>query len=180
MYTIQMVKDIFHSGSFAHSYDKQIIADIVFLLQEGLLSVEKKKISDKNHYIKHIDDIKSGKISRIDIEGGGDGHLALKLLAKNYLIAGGCEKINFEQQYEGYVPDVITFDKKIIIECGNTNADKVFYYFKNKNLKEMIIIPYPADEEANIWCYIFKPGEELSEFLFFREKEMLKKAVSKI
>lgn len=165
-----MVKDIFHSGSFTHSYNKQIIVDIVFILQEGLLSVEKQKINNTDIYKKYIDNIKSGKISRIDIDGGGDGHLALKLLAKDYLGTRGYDKISFETEYEGYMPDVITVDKKIIIECGNTNADKIFYYFKNKNLQELIVIPYPMDEDADINCYIFKSGEN-SQIFYFLEKK---------
>ncbi|MFH1947139.1 MAG: hypothetical protein ABIJ23_03230 [Candidatus Magasanikbacteria bacterium] len=105
--------------------------------------------------------------------------MALKLVANDYLQSCGYKNIKYEQEFEGYVPDVIVDTKTIIIECGNTNPDKIFNYFKNKNLEQFIILPYPTFEEQFMMIYIFEPNEDLADFLLFREKELLHKAVIK-
>jgi len=139
------------------------------------LNIARDKIANLEDYHEYIDDIKSGKIDRFDIEGG-DGHLALKLLARDYLQG---QKTNFEIEFDGYFPDVITFNKKVIIECGNTNPDKILNYFKNKKLEQVIVIPYPSYGEKDIIGYIFKPSVELTDFLIFREKELLRNTVQR-
>ena len=125
MYNKSKIKEIFYSGSYGVNYDEQLIVNIVFLLQEGVLSVTQKTIAKKSDYTKYIDKINSGEISKFDIEGGSIGHLALKLVAQKFLNEQGYERVIFEQEYDGYRPDVITPDHKIIVECGNTNPDKI-------------------------------------------------------
>ena len=176
MYNKSKIKEIFYSGSYGVNYDEQLIVNIVFLLQEGVLSVTQKTIAKKSDYTKYIDKINSGEISKFDIEGCSIGHLALKLVAQKFLNEQGYERVIFEQEYDGYRPDVITPDHKIIVECGNTNPDKIFNYFKNKKLEGVIIIPYPDDETDQLNAYNFKPTEDLAEFLLFLEKEKMKNA----
>jgi len=144
---------------------------LIDLKVKGFVSIVK--------YYEYLDNLKDGKIHKIDIEGGGDRHLGLKLVGRDYLHTIGVVNVLYEKVFEGYIPDVISEDQKVIIECGNTNADKVFNYFKNKSLKELVVIPYSDDKSSKISLYIFTPSEELSEFLLFREIELGKIAISK-
>jgi len=86
----------------------------------------------------------------------------------------GCFNNAYEQEFEGYFPDVISRDKKMIVECGNTNPDKIFNYFKNKYVQKLIIIPYISNTEQFISAYIFTADTELSDFLNFSENEKVK------
>jgi len=173
-YNEQTIKDIFYSGSHSFRVDKQLIVNICFLLEKNLLSVKEEKFASVDIYHNYIEDIKDGKIPVIDIEGGQIGHMALKLIGRDYLEKKGFKDIKFESEFEGYKPDVTTKDRKIIIECGSTNPDKIFHYFKNKNLEKVIAVPCPDSDDEDIYFYTFTPGEELSEFLFFREREEFK------
>lgn len=173
------VKNIFYSGSFTHNYDEQLIVDIVFLIQKGMLTVEEKYICPLSDYQKYIDEVQSSKVARIDVEGGSDGHIALKLTLQSFFLKNGCSEIKCEQEYMGYFPDVSATDKKgllILAECGNTNPDKVFAYFKNDEVARLFVIPYPDMGDTKIIGYIFTPGEELIDFLKFRETESVKTA----
>ena len=93
MYNKSKIKEIFYSGSYGVNYDEQLIVNIVFLLQEGVLSVTQKTIAKKSDYTKYIDKINSGEISKFDIEGGSIGHLALKLVAQKFLNEQGYERV---------------------------------------------------------------------------------------
>ena len=173
-YSNAFVKNIFTDSMQGFRIDMQSIVDITFLLNKKLLILEKKQISTKVIYFKYIEDINSEKISKIDIHGGSINHLALKLVGNKYLEKIGCFDNKYELEFEGYFPDVISQNKKIIVESGNTNPDKIFNYFKNKKLQKLIIIPYPNDTEKFINAYIFTPSAELSDFLDFTEKEKIK------
>lgn len=176
MFDKSSVKNIFYSGSFTHNYDEQLIVDIVFLIQKGMLTVEEKYICPLSDYQKHVDEVRSSKVARIDVEGGSDGHIALKLIMQNFFLKNGCSKIKCEQEYNGYFPDVsaVGADGLVLAECGNTNPDKVFAYFKNDEVVRLLVIPYPEMEDTKIVGYIFTPREELIDFLKFREIELVK------
>jgi len=174
-YSRQKIKDIFYSGSHSFRFDRQLIADVHFLLENKLLFVSKEKVISVNTYYDFIEEIKDGKIPVIDIDGGQVGHMALKLVGRDYLVNKGFKDIRFESNFAGYKPDVIANDKKIIIECGNTNPDKIFNYFKNSGLEKFIVITYPDADDKDIYSYTFTPSDKLSDFLLFKEKTELKK-----
>ena len=106
MFDKDSVKNIFYSGSFTHNYDEQLIVDIVFLIQKGMLTVGEKYICPLSDYQKYVDDVRGSKVARIDVEGGSDGHIALKLIMQNFFIKNGCSEVKCEQEYKGYFPDV--------------------------------------------------------------------------
>ncbi|MBI4994739.1 hypothetical protein HZC21_03795 [Candidatus Peregrinibacteria bacterium] len=112
------------------------------------------------------------------MEGGTDGHIALKLITQNFFLKNGYSKIRCEQEYKGYFPDVsaVGAEGLILAECGNTNPDKIFAYFKNNDVARLYVIPYPELGDTKIVGYIFTPQEELSDFLKFREVEIVKTA----
>lgn len=178
MYSNDFIRDIFNSGSYTHRCDEQLIVDTAFLVNEGLLSLESIVVCGIQKYHQYNDDLMIDKSMSFDAAGGSLGHVALKYIGREYLLDLGYKTVNFEQQFDGYVSDIISPDEKIIIECGNTNPDKVFNYFKNKKIEQLIIIPYPTSEEKQIEAYIFRPTDDLSEFLIFREKELCQQASS--
>lgn len=173
-YNKSAITNIFYSGGQDFRVDKQLVVDVCFLLDNNLLYVKKEKTCLYNIYQGYAELINRGEIPIIDIEGGSTGHLALKLIGRDYLKKLGHNNFKFESELEGYRPDLMTRDSKIIIECGSTNPDKIFYYFKNKNLEKLIVIPYPDHEGKEIYLYIFTPGKDLSDFLIFNEQQKLK------
>ena len=128
-YSQDLVRSIFFASDQNHRVDEQTIADVCFLLSENLLNFSRQKIASKDIYHQYLDDLESGKIKKFTIEGGGNGHLALKLIGQDFLHGQGYHDLKFEQELAGYRPDIMTLDGKIIVECGNTNPDKIFQYF---------------------------------------------------
>ncbi len=104
--------------------------------------------------------------------GGGKNHVALKLLAKEYLQKKGVTELLFEHPFCGYYPDVMSADTLIIAECGHTNnPEKMLAYFQQGNIHECMQIPYPMYEDKEILGYCFTAGPQLKEFLDFLEAE---------
>ena len=85
-------------------------------MEEDLINLNEEEIAPKILYQNYIDDINNCKISVSDIDGGQVEHMALKLVGRNYLKKEGYSKVKFEEEFEGLRPDIITLDKKIIIE----------------------------------------------------------------
>ena len=49
-----------------------------------MLTVGEKYICPLSDYQKYVDDVRGSKVARIDVEGGSDGHIALKLIMQNF------------------------------------------------------------------------------------------------
>jgi len=175
-HSLETIKNIFYSGTHSFRFDRELISNVCFLLKNNLLTVESKTIASIGKYRSYTDDIANGRVASIDIAGGQIEHLALKLIGRDYLVSSGFQEVEFEAQFVGYFPDVITKDRKCIVECGLTNPDKIFNYFKNKSVVQIIIIPYPNPDTKKLVAYVFSPTIDLAEFLIFKEQEDLKKA----
>lgn len=181
-YTNSFVKNIFTDGVQEFRIDMQPIVNITFLLNHKLIFLKEKTICTKKIYFNYLDDIYNKKMPRIDIDGGGNGHLALKLIGNDLLKEMGSKKNKYEARFEGFVPDIISKRKDLIVECGNTNPDKIFYYFKNKDVRRVIIIPYPGEKTERIIAFIFTPSGKLSDFINFMTRvnlENIKKLKSR-
>lgn len=165
------IRKVFTKDNQAFRIDMQIIEDIKFLLNEKLIFLKKEVIAGLKQYHYYIDSISLKKIASTDIEGGGSAHMSLKLIGKDYLIQRGYYNIKIEQEFHGLRPDIIVNDESLVIECGNTNPNKIFEYFKNKKIKEVTIISYPDHNDKKIYCYIFTPSEILSDFIKYKESE---------
>jgi len=172
-YDTQDLIEIFYSGDQAFRVDQQDISNIKYLIDQGLLIAIKKRLAPKQQYLDQIEKVQKNRADYYDFEGGGIGHMALKVMAKSYLINKGlsANDIQSEVEFMGYRPDLMTKNHKLLVECGNTETGKVFSYFQDENVEELIIIPYPSADEETIMSYDFKPGEDLNEFLHFFEKE---------
>lgn len=171
MTTFNTVRDIFYSGVQAFRGSHDSISEIAFLVDEGYLSISTIVIDSKKEYkilLSHPD-----KLERFDeASGGGNSHVALKLLARNYLETNhGCKSV-FERPFCGFYPDVLSDDKTVVVECGHTNnAEKMLTYFRQGNIKECIQIPYPSEEDKEVKGYSFLAKDNLKDFLNFFEKE---------
>lgn len=176
MWTRQDVRDIFYSGSYTGHTDEQLIVDICYLLNAGLLFVYENTIASRVDYFTELENITNGIKPTADIAGGGNGHMALKILAQHYLQTEGVNEIVFEREFEGFRPDLMTKNHTILVECGFAEPNKIFCYFKNKHVNRMIIVPYPDQESNNIQAFTFTASDELADFLCFKEKEAVRKA----
>ena len=168
--SVKDLNSIFYSGDYNHTGDKELIVKLSFLLNNNYLLVNKIKIADKSDYLNLA--ANSEQINRnFDADGGGRTHVALKLLAKKYLSTTGIES-KLEHAFCGYYPDIISNDNQIIIECGHTNnVDKIFNYFTQGKIKQLIQVPYPYEDEEFIFAYCFTPKPKLADFLLFEEQE---------
>lgn len=175
MNTFDKIQDIFYSGSHAFRGDKDSISEIAFLIDNNYLSVSPIIISSKEEYDILLNN--PHKLSFLyEAAGGGGTHIALKILAKEYLkIDRGHESV-FEHPFCGYYPDVLSVNESIVIECGHTgNPEKILTYFRQGNIKECIQIPYPSSQETEIIGHSFIAKDKTAEFLIFLEKEKLAK-----
>lgn len=156
--------EIFYSGTHAFKGDGSLIQKIHFLLQHNYLKCEKISVSTKSEFYNICDSIERNP-NFDEAAGGGSMHVALKLIAQIYLEKQGMSAI-FEKQFLGYFPDVITEDLQTIVECGHTdNVDKIFTYFIQGNVAEIIQLPYPTSDDPSIYGYRFLTGNNLREFL---------------
>lgn len=153
--------------------DMEAVRDAFFLLNEGYVSLEKRSICTRKEFEKICSDIRDGIIPVADIDGGGVEHMALKMTA-TFLFPRN--KLQFEIEFEGCRPDVLVRDGErfFLIECGETNPQKFFHYFKDRLVSQLILIPYPTTEQEWIEGYFLTPSADCADFLFFIEEERMK------
>ncbi len=175
------VRDIFFSGTHSFKSDEELVIKLHFLLTQHYLSCDRIVISEKQEYFSLCDNTKI-IAAHDEAAGGGTSHVVLKLLAQQYLASLGIS-VYFEQSFCGFYPDVISTDRQTIVECGHTNnADKIFTYFTQGNIAELIQIPYPTDEDAKVYGYRFTASSELRGFLdteFQENKKNLLKIINR-
>ena len=171
MSTFNKIRDIFYSGSHAFKGGIEPIQEIAFLVDENYLSLSSITIASKGEHGILLKN--PNKLAWLyEAAGGGNAHVALKILTRNYLKNNrSCESV-FEHPFCGYYPDVLSDDKAIVGECGHTdNPEKLLAYFKQGNIKECIQVPYPSDEDIEVKGYSFTANDGLKEFLIFLEEE---------
>ncbi len=158
------LSDIFYSGTHGFKGDKSLIQKIHFLLKNDYLVCERVIMSSKTEFYQLCDSLKENP-DFDDAAGGGNTHVALKLIAQTYLQKLGMNVI-FEKQFYGYFPDVISIDLQNIVECGHTdNLDKIFTYFIQGSIAEVIQLPYPTTDDEFIFGYKFTAKNNLRGFL---------------
>jgi|SRR3989338_9677133 len=178
MSTFGKIKRIFFSGNQAFIGNLESINEIAFLVDENYLVLTEFPIFTKKEYLEVFKDRSLlNNETRYDAAGGGDSHMALKLLAQKYLRDNRGLESHYEQAFCGYYPDVMSDDKRTIVECGITaNSEKILTYFQQGNIQELIQIPYPdVDDVEIVMGYSFIPGKELNDFLAFLQVEKYNK-----
>lgn len=161
--------DIFYSN-----YNANIDYDALLSINQSLfdeyLKVEKIKICSCNIFQNTLDKVLSGKIPVFEYDGGGKKHVALKVAAGKYILKRFDQKCSYEDNYCGRRPDVISKNKDIIFECGDTDPRKILEYLgENENLK-IFVMPYHRVEEGNL----------IHAFLFIKNKNGLAAHLHKI
>jgi hypothetical protein len=170
----EKVKSIFYSGSHDFRGDFDSINEICFLITNGYLNLNVLDISSKKSYLELLS--QSQKIdSRSEADGGGRAHIALKILAAEFINKYRGKSFVFEHIFCGYYPDVLSDDKSVAIECGHTqNPEKILSYFLDGNVDECIQIPYPKDDDGSIMGYVFTSDNKSQLKNFLKELQCQK------
>lgn len=171
---------IFYSNYNA-GIDYYIIDELIFLFDNNCLNYKKDVISNVEKFYKFIDKINSQEIKTFDIDGGGQRHLALKMIGIKYY-----ENMYYntlvENWFHGYRPDLLFKSQDggvIIVECGDTNPVKIIEYFERPEVKKVIIISYPEEGEDSIYQHIFDKNKDMDDYLKIK-KEINMKQIKKI
>lgn len=163
--TPEFIRDIFYSGQYGFKGDLEITTKIAFLINHNYLLFSPVVISTKEQFLEICsNDTYIG--TRDEAAGGSNEHVALKIVGQSYIKREyGVDSV-FEHNFAGYFPDVQSIDKHIICECGHTdNAEKIFSYFRNPEVRYIIQIPYPNDTDVEILGYEFQAMPTLIPFL---------------
>ena len=113
MDTYKHVRNAFYSGEHAFNGDRQIIQDIAFLVDEQYLLLRVFPIASHQEYLAILHNLEKNKRSD-DAAGGGNEHIALKILSGEHLQKSLGLKVLYEHPLCGYYPDVITTDNSIV------------------------------------------------------------------
>lgn len=176
METFLKIYNIFYSGGHSFRGEQESISEIAFLVDEGYIILNTILIAEKKEYLSFIDTLSIQEHTYNLAAGGSHAHMALKILAGQYLERQGGHSFDYEHPFCGYYPDVLTKNKLIAIECGNTqNPEKLLVYFQQGNLRECIQIPYPDYNDEKVFGYSFIPRIELKDFLIAIQEEKRKK-----
>ncbi len=162
--------NIFYSNS-PLNIDYQAIDELEYLIDEHLIVVTLTQLCNVRKLHEIIDKINSGNIKAIDYQGGGIKHMALKKLGEDLLLNLN-KKAKIESLFNNRYPDVISLDLKVIIECGDTDPNKILEYF-NSGVESVIILPYPNSEEVNYYEFSYKDLKEVQEYIknsYFNDK----------
>ena len=136
------------------SYDYDSLKEIQYLMNQKIISYTYSTLCNISEYHITIDKFLDKNIPHSDYVGGSIAHMSLKFLGteflKNQHIA-----YNIEVPFVSRIPDIITLDESIIIECGNTDPKKIFDYFNYNQDILLHIISYPFEDNTNIFMHTF-------------------------
>lgn len=130
-----------------------------WMYQEGLLNLSVQAIASYDEFNQRIDQVSKPKSGFIR-SGESNGHLALKLFARDYLIeicGVPVEEILYEYPLIGFEVDVIDKGLYFPVECGSTNALKLEKYLALPATKKMLILPYPHSTEVKVFEFVANP-----------------------
>ncbi|HEY4502014.1 MAG TPA: hypothetical protein VJJ20_03030 [Candidatus Paceibacterota bacterium] len=166
------IRDIFYSGTHAFKGDLEVAGEIAFMVENGYISMKPRVLADKEAYLSKAEGIGAGIHPHDDAAGGGPLHMALKVIAADVFGRERGQNMKFEQGLCGYYPDVLSADKTLAVECGHTqNPEKIFAYFRQGNVQELIQVPYPNEEDVAVVGYSFIPLSGFFEFMEAVDKE---------
>ncbi|MFA5188312.1 MAG: hypothetical protein WC460_03050 [Patescibacteria group bacterium] len=172
--------DIFYSNSRLN-VDYQALEELNFLIDEEIIKFKEKEFNSIEEFHEIIEQLIKKEIKIFDYQGGETRHMALKYLGEKFLL-GENKKVKIESLFHGRYPDLISEDQEFIIECGDTDPNKIIEYFLLGVVK-LYLIPYPDDDSDHLKLYEFSCElDELMEYKKFRDninhnkiKEIIKK-----
>ncbi|MCX6742755.1 MAG: hypothetical protein NT116_00790 [Candidatus Parcubacteria bacterium] len=154
--------NIFYSNS-PLNIDYHAIGELEYLIEKELIAISTRELCNINKLHEIIDKINSGNIKAIDYQGGGIKHMALKKLGEDLLLSLN-KKAKIESLFYNRYPDVISNDSSIIIECGDTDPNKILEYFYY-GVAAIMVLPYPDSSEVNYYEFSSKDLKELQEYI---------------
>jgi len=167
---------IFYSNYNA-GIDYYSLDELAFLFDNRCLNYKKEPVGSLKEFYDFIDKINNREIKVFDIEGGGNRHLALKLIGLKYYEKTSKTAL-VENWFHGYRPDLLFKNRAgcvIIVECGDTSPVKIMEYFDRPEVEKVIIISYPEEGEDFIYQHIFSKNKALDEYLRIKKEINLKK-----
>lgn len=165
------IKNAFYSGAHAYAGSNEVINEIAFLVKEKYLTLSVLTLGSKEEYLACIERALSERQAGEKTAGGSIEHVALKIVAGNYLQRRRLH-VQYEHPFCGYYPDAMSKNGEVIIECGHTNnPEKMFTYFRQGGTRECVQLPYPGEGVGPLLGYSFTAGPDLYSFLAFLESE---------
>lgn len=156
------LRDIFYSG-FSGRIDYASLDGLWNALNSEVFLYESEEIVPVAVYYRRIDSKKLGVPSGIG--GDGQGHRALKMVAKEWLADRGI-RADYEVRFSGGFVDILSEDRRRVIECGNTSPDKVGSYLGDERVEIFSVLPYPFSEDKFLTIHSFTRGPN-----FLKESE---------
>ncbi|MCX6791937.1 MAG: hypothetical protein NT149_02775 [Candidatus Gottesmanbacteria bacterium] len=153
--TSEELKNIFYSG-FPQGASWDVLDELAVAIYNGALIYKKTTIASTEIYQKTQDTV-------MVIEGLGPqekGHMALKKIAKQWLMSQRQNDVLFESEFDGLHPDVRTSDGRFIIECGTTDPSCVRIFLNDERVVWIGNLPYPFYEEKNLELHMFSRGSK--------------------
>lgn len=149
------LKDVFYSGySGAISWD---------CIDELYIAIHKKELMYARYVVTSIDRYHELIDSEMITEGPGPqkaGHMALKTIAKEWLNFQYGTIAKSETYFAGLHPDVISTDRRYVIECGTTDPGCIRIYLAQATVLWAGNIPYPFAEENSLTLHAFHRGPQ--------------------
>ena len=165
------VREAFYSGAFDFTGDPRTVRDIAFLVDENYLELTTFPIASRKEYEDTLR-LLERPAEGYEAAGGSAAHVALKQLTARYLQTVRKLKIKYEHPFCGYYPDVLTVEARVVAECGHTNnPEKMLAYFRQGDIEECILVPYPDFEAETVFAHSFTALPNLKDFLIFWEQE---------
>ncbi len=159
-------KNIFYSG-FAASPLWQVLDELTVAIHSGAIQYFIFNVTS-------VDDYHKIRASVDYLEGLGPqekGHMALKKIAQSWLKSQYGLDVIFESYFVGLHPDVCSTDYRFIMECGTTDPSCISIYLDDEHVQCAGNIPYPYDEETDIFLHAFRRGPQ---FTLWRQEKISK------
>jgi len=145
---------IFYSNS-PLNIDWENIDEIAWMYQEGLFTFTSEVIVTNAEFQARVD-LVSDPSSGIIKNGESFSHMALKSLARDYLIKQlniVDDEVKYEYPLIGFEVDVIDKNLWFPTECGDTNAMKLEKYLMLPTTKKMLVLPYPHTGDVKVFDF---------------------------
>ncbi len=143
--TLDDLKDVFYSG-YPAAIAWDVIDELYIAIHEDVLTYKRYAVSSIDHYHHLVD-------SAIIAEGLGPqeaGHMALKAVACEWLDKEYGTKADAEIYFAGLHPNIISSDRRYVIECGTTDPGCIVMYLSEPGVLLAGNIAYPFSEDTNV------------------------------
>lgn len=156
-WTLEKLKDIFFSSHnvWGPRGGSEEYVELAEYLNNGWINVTKipyvsMEIPDSSSQFHPVFEYAS-------IGSGGKDHALLKFNAWWWLLEQGARSPRFEETTSHGIADVTAKDIHAIVECGDTNPEKLFMTFTRNPDVRFVVMPFPQMLGHNM--YMFRVSE---------------------